>query len=194
MPNGTDEAATNTRASRQHVDTRPLGLKHGGINTSSGARHRHIKPTLTQVAHHAQQGLIRGRHDLSSVATLDTLARRYPVTSAPRNPCIVCVDFGAVSPSTMHQWLCMAITAPHFPLPFLHSLQGIFFGAIALDRSGASGAFVYVLLSGAMQGCPLADACIAIAFDPGLHLLHGTTDAPSRRGSHGHAPTAWAST
>ena len=57
------------------------------------------------------------------------------------------------------------------PIGLRHFIRGIYASAAAVGRAGQDVTFLFFILSGVIQGCPLASFCFVVAFDPFLNLF-----------------------
>ena len=81
-------------------------------------------------------------------------------------------DFGAAFPSLIHQWLLLVMKHLTLPAGFINFIEGIYFAAVAVGKIRDRVAILFLILSGVIQGCPLASDCFVIAFDPFLNFFN----------------------
>jgi hypothetical protein len=86
-------------------------------------------------------------------------------------PVCLFTDFGAAFPSIIHKWLFIALKQSNLPHCLNKFHEGIYASVRAVGRDRADVAMLFLILSGVIQGCPLASFCFVIAFDPFLNMF-----------------------
>ena len=87
------------------------------------------------------------------------------------------MTFAAAFPSLFHEWIFLVLRATQCPLGIINVVEGIYHGNHAYILSGGTLTFLFHILSGALQGCPLSGSLFAMAVDPFLWAIHEKVDA-----------------
>ena len=173
MPKGV-EADDHLGVVREPTATRPLGLKNTDVKTISGAIHHCIKREVPRFASSLQRGFIYGRNFLDNIVELDTWSRIFAMKSMDPHlsaPIMLFTDFGVAFPSIIHKWLFLTLRCSNLPAGLVYFNKGIYASVTAVGRAEASVVTLFFILSGVIQGCPLASFCFVVAFDPFLNLF-----------------------
>ena len=81
-------------------------------------------------------------------------------------------DFGSAFPSVIHEWLFITLRAANVPRGVLDIIDALYVLVAAVGRrAGIASSFSCWILSGIIQGCPLAGTCFALAMDPILGMF-----------------------
>eukprot|EP00972_Heterocapsa_arctica_P071080 10499933-Heterocapsa_arctica.AAC.1 len=91
-------------------------------------------------------------------------------------PALVFWDFVAAFPSVSQAWLFTVLAAAGFPEGFLRLVHGIYFMNFAYGTDGTSHRFLFQILSGVVQGCPLSGLLFAVLLDPFLRAISSLID------------------
>ncbi len=161
-------------AVREPNATRPPGLKNSDVKIISGAVYFGIKREVSKYASHLQRGFVAGRNFLDNVVDLDAWSRKYAMQFSDLNnlmPILAFTDFGAAFPSIIHKWMFIALKSSNLPIGLMNFIRGIYSSVVAVGRARADVTVLFLILSGVIQGCPLASFCFIVAFDPFLNLF-----------------------
>ena len=153
---------------RETAEARPVGMKHNKENTIIGAVwNESAKHALAASANRIQQGFIPGRQMIENVMNLDTYAQVFG--AAGRGAPLAFFDFAAAFPSVMHSWIMIVIEQNSTPDGFRQIIRAMYgFVECGTVPEGAY-FFMYLILSGVLQGCPLSGLIFAMAVDPFLN-------------------------
>jgi len=81
---------------------------------------------------------------------------------------MVFFDFAAAFPSVAHQWIWIIITHSGLPTSVQNMIRTMYTSVFAYGRSSGTTAKMFPILSGIIQGCPLAGSLFALLLDPFL--------------------------
>ena len=95
-------------------------------------------------------------------------------------PIMAFYDFAAAFPSLFHEWIFLVLRAVGCPLGIINVVEGIYHENHAYIQSEGTLTFLFHILSGALQGCPLSGSLFAIAVDPFLWSIHEKVDAKDK--------------
>ena len=170
IPKG-EEPGDESGVVRGPLSTRPLGLKNSDVKCISGAIHKMTRGVFTQHASLMQNGFVHRRNFLNNIVDLDTAARIYSMQEGLHMPILLFTDFGAAFPSLIREWLSIVLRCSNVPNALINFIEGIHDSVVAVGRVGCTSVTLFLILSGVIQGCPLASFCFVIAFDPFLNLF-----------------------
>ena len=112
-----------------------------------------------------------------NIIELDAFSRTYGMDESLFFPVLALFDFGSAFPSLIQQWMFLVFQVIGIPEGAYHILNAVYFVVQAVGRiAGSSSRHLFFILSGIIQGCPLAGTCFAIAMDPFLALFKHTVD------------------
>ena len=80
--------------------------------------------------------------------------------------CIALFDIAAAFPSVVQHFIFLVLQARGFPVGCLGVAKGLYFIAYCLWQSGEAFVFLYWILSGVLQGCPLSGMLFTTTIDP----------------------------
>ena len=163
---------------REGADTRPLGLKDSGNKAVANTCARSFSSALCRGACPLQNGFTPGRQFLQHLVDLDTTARAFGVSRASaRIPVLASWDYAAACPSVAHSWIRVVLPVLAFPGGFQNVICGMYTLVHALGIGSSGLVFLFWILSGVLQGCPLSGLVFVAAIDPILWRIHDTVDA-----------------
>lgn len=114
---------------------------------------------------------------IQNVVDLDAYARVQGLPElAPRLPALAFWDFAAAFPSIAHAWIWIAVRGANIPKGFIHVLKGIYFMNAAYGTNEGGFTFMFWILSGVLQGCPLSGLIFVLALDPILRSIQALVD------------------
>ena len=135
-----------------------------------------------------QRGFVEGRQLVLNIADLDAICRAQAnLNLFPFESILALWDFKAAFPSISHEWIRLVFKKYGFPNWFLCFLEALLFHNFAIFSQGGFKAFLYLILSGIVQGCPSAGMLFAVAADPfftELYRLQGKVSTPDLSSSH----------
>jgi hypothetical protein len=100
---------------------------------------------------------------------LDAISRIYASDPTLFFPVLALYDFGSAFPSLIHEWLFIVLRAIGFPDGAYNIISALYSQVLALGRiAGSPSIVLFRILSGIIQGCPLAGTCFVLAMDPFL--------------------------
>jgi hypothetical protein len=92
-------------------------------------------------------------------------------------PILATFDYGAAFPSLIHAFLFLVLRRANFLEGMLNISNGIYFIVAAVGRTETGkAAFLFWILRGVLQGCPLAGSFFALAIDPFLVKFSSSID------------------
>ena len=182
------------------TELRPLTLKNGDNKIIAGCANRSISPVIAKAACHIQRGFIFERQLLQNVVDLDFSCRESSLDFNARNPywkftedlslvrkgivgmlpVLLLFDFAAAFPSVSHKWLRAVLVACKIPLGILNLFDCLYTGNEGYcSVSGGEVRWIFSVLCGVLQGCPLSGSLFVIAIDPLLYQFHKKLCAPT---------------
>ena len=164
-----EEEEDNFKVTRTPESTRPLGLKNTDNKIITSAVNNCLKHGIARDACHLQRGFLPGRHFTDNIVELDAFSRTYAMDSSLTYPVLALFDFGSAFPSLIHAWMFTVLEAVGLPQGAFNVVVAVYHFVSAIGRvAGSSSRFLFYILSGIIQGCPLAGTCFALAMDPFL--------------------------
>ena len=160
------EADDSEKVIRSPMATRPLGLNNDDSKILNSAVLRSFNEATRRDAAHAQRGFVPGRSFASNVIELDAAGRQFCLLQPHLRPCFVFTDFEAAFPSISQAWIEAVVRASAMPLGAKHFLLASFRAVLAFSSSGGQARLLFVILSGVIQGCPLAAFAFLVGFNP----------------------------
>jgi hypothetical protein len=168
IPKG-EEEQDDVQIIRSPEATRPLGLKNKDNTTIAAVTNNSIRFPVARDACSLQRGFLVGRNFVNNIVDLDTFARIFACDPNLFFPLLVFFDFGSAFASLVQSWLFITLKAIHFPDGAYNIISALYHQVAAFGRiAGSSSRFLFLILSGIIQGCPLAGTCFALAIDPFL--------------------------
>ena len=165
IPNG--EADPDEEVIVAPEDTRPIGLKNTFNKIICGAWGHAIKFSVSEHLHHSQRGMVPDRNFINNAVDLDTMGRVYGLMQdRSLLPIFAFFDIAAAYPSLSHAFLFLALQAFNLPQGALNVFKCMYHNVKAFGRHGGVKMFLFSILAGVIQGCPLSGLAFAIALDP----------------------------
>ena len=89
-------------------------------------------------------------------------------------------DFGAAFPSLLHALLFAVLKAAQLPLGAFNVISSMYVLVVAFARAGCDAAseFLFVIMRGVLQGCPLSGSLFVIDLNPLLDMFVGALAGP----------------
>ena len=180
-----DDAQDEHEVTRCAEDTRPLGLKNCDNKVVAGVVNHVSRTALSSNASRLQRGFVPDRQMIENVLDLDTAARIYGARGhedfeqgelSTLCPLISLWDLMAAFPSVKHGWLFVVIENAGFPSGWINIIKAMYTLVRTFARCDADLLFLYWVLSGVLQGCPLSGMIFAFAIDPFLRKLSSEVD------------------
>ena len=187
-----DDFLVDTKGVFRHPsELRPLGLKNAENKIVAGICNWCIKPVLTECAEVSQNGFSGGRQLTQNVSDLDFEGRRaafnfqkayggYKFDSdiqvghsgtIGKIPLLLLLDFAAAFASVAHAWMFLVLQAIGFPKGWLNVVECLYDGCEAYGESLEGFVWLFSIISGILQGCPLSGSLFVFIIDPLLFLL-----------------------
>ncbi len=175
-PKGKESADTEEGVFRAPENTRPIGLKNTDVKALCASSYNLFKMRLAHLTIPIQRGFTPSRGFGQNIVHLDTVARKYSMMVDDNAdvscwPFLLFTDFGSAFPSLGREWLWITVAASGMPIGLQNFVKGIYYGAKALGRVGPRCQILFAILSGTIQGCPLAAFLFTVGFEPFLKLL-----------------------
>ena len=149
-------------AHRAPKDTRPLSLKCSDNKIIASTLNGAIKTTIAAQLHAAQRGFLRGRQPAVNILLLDAIARCFSFPRAGGCPMLLFFDIAAAFPSLSHKFLFVMLQYIGCPAGLVAALRSFYTGVTGISMAGT---FLFKILSGVLQGCPLSGSLFALSFD-----------------------------
>ena len=171
VPKGEDPM-DDVLISREATDTRPLGLKNSDNKLIGGVQNDKMKPALSKGLCKLQRGFCPDRQLVQNVLDLDTASRVHSMASPSfKIPILAFWDFAAAFPSVFHAWVLLAVQAYQLPLGLVELIRGIYFMNMAYLQVKGTFIYLYMIVTGVLQGCPLSGMIFDIGLDPFLRWM-----------------------
>ena len=162
-PKNVTASETLNGALRRPADTRPLSLKDASNKSIASVVNRAWRTALAEELDPCQLGFLAGRTRSRNIVDIDYKGRCFALEPEGPDPVIVLFDFLAAFPSLSHcfifflfHWLAL--------LPGHEMILREFYTDV--DAVDPAGTFLFQVLSGVLQGCPLSGSIFALAADP----------------------------
>ena len=165
-------AATEVSVQHEARDTRPLALKHFPSKVIASAVRRAV--TLPMVPWHVrcQHGFVAHRNLCENVVLADSHARALGFhSSASAAPVAIACDIEAAFPSCSRVWMMRSFAGAGAPAGLISILVALHRDTYAVQCINGFMTPVFCMLSGILQGCPLASVCFLVLFSPHVALL-----------------------
>ena len=177
LPKGEEAADTNTEVHRKATDTRPLSLKNIDCKLITSSINYNSKHILTQGISKVQRGFVAKRQLLENVVDLDVFSHAFALAAHPSQvPVLVLFDFAAAFPSVAHSYLFLTLTAMHFPIGYINHVKNLYSNNHAYYKQDGNSTFIFIIVTGILQGCPLSGLLFAVAIDPFLRHLQSVAE------------------
>ena len=86
-------------------------------------------------------------------------------------PLLLLFDYAAAFPSVAHTWILLILTFLKIPTGLFSLVKALYHRNLAYLGSQEGLVFMFVVLSGVLQGCPLSGSLFVIVIDPLLHMF-----------------------
>ena len=156
-------------AERKAEDTRPISLKDSSNKTLASLGNSCLREPLAKGACPLQRGFISRRVPALNVIELDAAARQHAFNGKDL-PGLVLFDFAAAFPSVAWCWMFAALRAAAIPESLLLLIKGMYEDVTA-GTSASDEDFLFFILSGVLQGCPLSGSIFCVCIDPMLWAI-----------------------
>jgi len=173
------------------LETRPLTLKNEDNKCVAGLVNWGISPTVRRCASKVQRGFVNGRQLVQNVVDLDFASRagalRYQASidgysfqndlSIVRDGCVGALpvlalfDFASAFPSVAHMWLRAVLVCICVPTGVLCAFDALYANNEAYWPNGGMTTWLFKVVSGVLQGCPLSGSLFVLAIDPLLVMF-----------------------
>jgi len=173
------------------LELRPLTLKNGDNKAVAGVINWAITPAVKAFASKIQRGFVKDRQLVQNVVDLDFESRasalRYGARSGSAKfecdlsividgcighlPVLVLFDFAAAFPSVAHSWIRAVLLCIQLPKGILNAFDALYSRNEAYWECGGVQHWLFTVLAGVLQGCPLSGSLFVIAIDPLLFLF-----------------------
>ena len=162
-----------------------MNLKNCDNKSMAAIVNNKLKKTLAKWAHKDQRGFVATRQGLANVVEIDTAARLVDFQVGPGElPAITLFDFAAAFPSLAHAFLMIALKAAILNPSALAFVSALYENNEVYSCVGGVVSFLFFVLCGVLQGCPLSGSLFVIAINTCL-LLPSEALPPGGGGSQG---------
>ena len=168
---------------RHPLETRPLSLKQADNKLVAGILNFCISPAIAKGAIDTQTGFIHGRILIQNAVDLDFYARlqafdffagrKYlkmihisSIGMLNTLPFLILWDYASAFPSVAHAWLFCVLEAVKLWSGFITGIKNLYTGNMAYGQAGGILLFLFEILSGVLQGCPLSGTLFVLVIDP----------------------------
>ena len=173
-------------------ELRPLTLKNTDNKIIAGILNWCIHPIIVKTACSLQRGFVAGRQLVQNPVDLDFYARvdALKFSAGPHHklqfmsdlsikklglvstiPIMLLFDFAAAFPSVRHKWLMFILLKIKLPRGLRNALKLMYTDNEAYVESNGELMWLFSVLAGVLQGCPLSGSLFVICIDPLLFLF-----------------------
>lgn len=118
---------------------------------------------------HPMRGFVKGRGMTQIIKGLDTISRCVGVPHAKSDmPCMLFLDIKAAFPSDCREYMFLALQFVHAPEHLVQFLLMVYSTNIIVDSDGQ---WLFPVLSGVAQGCPLSGVLFVIIMDSAVRAM-----------------------
>jgi hypothetical protein len=181
------------------MELRPLTLKNTANKIIAGVLNWIVHPVVRATACSIQRGFIQGRQLVQNVLDLDFSARRDSLLfSAQKNhklgffadlsiskvgvlntlPVLLLFDFAAAFPSVKHAWMFYLLETIRMPLGLKNAVKKLYEANQGYMDCEGEDYWLFEVMSGVLQGCPLSGSLFVICIDPLLYLFQKHIESP----------------
>jgi len=173
------------------LELRPLTLKNEDNKAVAGVLNWSVAPVIAKSASGIQNGFVNGRQLVQNPVELDYESRlgalRYSAKQRALSfksdlaivrkgcigllPILLLFDFAAAFPSVSHAWLRAVLVSLEFPDGLLKAFDALYECNEAYWGTGGREYWLFRVISGVLQGCPLSGSLFVLAMDPLLVLF-----------------------
>ena len=138
--------------------TRPIGKKNTFNKSIGGTWGNSIKRFIAASLHHAQRGMTPGRNFVNNIVDIDCMGRIFGYLGHATSlmPLLVFFDIAAAYPSLCHAFMFLVFEALCLPRAVINLYKCMYSNVAAYGGFGGSYVFMFNILAGVIQGCPLS--------------------------------------
>jgi len=168
---------------RHPLETRPLSLKQSENKLVASVLNFCISPVVAKCAIDTQRGFIHERILTQNPIDLDYAGRLHAFEYfADRTslklihiasmgmvaaiPILVLFDFAAAFPSVAHAWIFTVLRGIKLWGGYISGIKGLYTSNKAYGYSGGFVVFLFWIVAGVLQGCPMSGTLFVFAIDP----------------------------
>ena len=175
---------------RHPSETRPLTLKQGDNKHVAATLNFCISPAIVDGAIDTQRGFVSGRQLSQNTVDLDFHGRKHALEYFGKSnlketdmlrvptkgiaemiPLLLLFDYAAAFPSVAHAWLFLVLDAIKLWRGFRTAIKRLYKGNRAFGECNGLLSFMFEILTGVLQGCPLSGTLFVLAIDPLLWMF-----------------------
>ena len=176
---------------RRPEELRPLTLKNEDNKTVAGVTNWIITPVVAKSSSKLQNGFKRDCQLTQNVVDLDFESRKQTLLFQGRFdkfryseqlilnreglvnslPVLMLYDYAAAFPSVSHAWLFMVLNYINIPLGLMNTINALYTGNSAFQQGREGLVWLFGIISGVLQGCPLSGSLFVICIDPLLYAF-----------------------
>ena len=177
IPKG-DQDGDDKGICRSPEATRPISLKNSDNKIISGTMNKAVKYDIARQLSEAQRGFKVMAQLGDNILDIDSIGRIFSMLFP--GAFYAFWDVKQAFTSVFHYWLHAVLGARGFPAGFRVLIESLYYlGFCYLNQQGMVH-FLFVILSGILQGCPLSGSLFAISGEP---FLLGLTKIDKAHGS-----------
>ena len=149
----------------------------------TSASHRQIGRIAHREAIPEQRGFTKNRQILSDVLDIDTIARLQACIADDADPacCMLC-DFLSAFSYIAHQWMFLVFRKMGVPLGLFNLFMVLYNYVEFFSCADGLYVFCFLLLSGVLQGCPLASDMFSFSIEPFIFAIKSSFGTDPRSG------------
>ena len=152
---------------REPKNTRPLGLKNADNKLVCSAWAFEAREPLAKCACSCQNGFVPGRQLSQHLVDIDAHSRAFSSLAGPNVfPILASWDYEAAFPSVLHAWMHFILPYLGFPKGFCNLVEGMYVCVMSYGDAEKCMVFLFLILSGVIQGCPLSGLIFVASIDP----------------------------
>ena len=174
------------------LELRPQTLKNSANKVIAGILNWVIHPAVKATACKLQNRFVQGLQLVQNAVDLDQCARVHALEFSARRdhalkfvsdlkiekkgivaaiPILLLFDFAAAFPSVKHAWLHLILELIKMPLEVRRPLLNMYSGNEAFVDCDGELRWLFCVISGVLQGCPLSGPLFVIVIDPLLFMF-----------------------
>ena len=130
-----------------------------------------LRPVLTDGICSIQRGFTPKRNFIDNVVDLDACARVAAIQNDQFLPLLASFDYASAFPSLAQEFMIAVFEHNGMPIGLINFAKGIYFIVYAFLAASQGGYFLFLIIRGVIQGCPLAGAFFCMAADPTIYSI-----------------------
>ena len=156
---------------RDWNEHRPISMKNDDNKAIASVSNEVLMPSLHEWICSAQMGFVRGRNFLAIILEADVFMRLAACMINSPRAMLFLFDFCSAFPSMDHGFLFQVLEGAKFPCGFRNLVKAFYTNNATYGRQDGQFRFLFNVMRGVLQGCPLSSTLFIIAVNPFLEYL-----------------------